>query len=150
MKITTSLMPAVNSASLTQINTSKSISTKKKATASTSETKVVTRETPENKPAIITSQTKLDSSKMSNATLEIKPSETKLSSTPKRVHKPGPKLPNCDYCLPKDVLAILTAKKDFYKNNNSNPSILRNAGMQGKGNFFQYCAIGPYFHFTYA
>ncbi|VDN02076.1 unnamed protein product [Thelazia callipaeda] len=50
-----------------------------------------------------------------------------VTSTPKQTRKPGPKLPNCDYCLPSDVLLILAENKDFYKNECNRASILRNA-----------------------
>ncbi|EJW77183.1 hypothetical protein WUBG_11909 [Wuchereria bancrofti] len=49
------------------------------------------------------------------------------------MHKPGPKLPNCDYCLPKDVLAVLTANRNFYKNDSICQPILLNPIQKGTG-----------------
>lgn len=59
----------------------------------------------------------------------------------KQIHKPDPKLPNCDYCLPKDVLAMLDANRDFYKNDSSHQSILLNPTQQGADIFFSFSTI---------
>uniref|UniRef100_A0A0R3RPT1 Uncharacterized protein n=1 Tax=Elaeophora elaphi TaxID=1147741 RepID=A0A0R3RPT1_9BILA len=41
--------------------------------------------------------------------------------------KPRTKLPNWDYCFPKDLLAVLGGNKDFYKNDCTCEPILLNS-----------------------
>ncbi|KAK6103443.1 PDZ domain family protein [Brugia pahangi] len=50
-----------------------------------------------------------------------------------QMHKSGSKLPNCDYCLPKDVLTVLTANRNFYKNDSIYQPILLNPIQEGTG-----------------
>uniref|UniRef100_A0AAF5PWN5 PDZ domain-containing protein n=3 Tax=Wuchereria bancrofti TaxID=6293 RepID=A0AAF5PWN5_WUCBA len=70
---------------------------------------------------------------MTNKKSEKAPPNSMATVFLKQMHKPGPKLPNCDYCLPKDVLAVLTANRNFYKNDSICQPILLNPIQKGTG-----------------